>query len=327
MITDPYGRQFKKLRVSLLNTCNFACTYCVPEENYMLEKKHLSFWDINKVNAVNKPLSYNELKRHTEALHEVLTFEEIHLTGGEPLLYPRIISLVRFLRSLGIENIKLTTNGLYLRQYGHKLKEAGITGINVSLDAIDYEVFQRITKRNYLNKVLEGIDNVLFNNIELKLNAVIMRGINDNQIIPMLDYARQKNIVLRYIELMNMGHLYDAAENYFYPAREILDTITREHSITAKGRVPSGTATYWRTGDGYEFGIIANETFPFCNDCDRLRLDSQGKLYGCITARQGIDIKDSNQADDYKVLLERAMAQKQPTKFSGNKVSMLQLGG
>lgn len=327
MITDLYGRQFKKLRVSLLNTCNFACTYCVPEENYMLDKKHVPFWDINAVNTVNEPLSYNELKRHIEALHETLTFEEIHLTGGEPLLYPRIISLVHFLRSLGIENIKLTTNGFYLRQYGYKLRKAGVTGINVSLDAVDHKVFQQITKRNYLNKVIEGIDNVLLNNIELKLNAVIMRGVNDDQIIPLLDFARQRDIVLRYIELMNMGHLYDAAENYFYPAGEILDTISRKHSITAKGRAPSGTATYWQTRDGYEFGIIANETFPFCNDCDRLRLDSQGKLYGCITARQGIDIKNAEHFDDYRVLLERAMAQKQPAKFTGSAVSMLHLGG
>src|SRR5690606_12871677 len=164
--------------------------------------------------------------------------------------------------------------------------------------------------------------------IHVKINSVIMKGVNESQILPLFEYAISKNVVIRFLELMKMGHLYESHNDHFFSEQEILWTIAKKYDFHKKLRKGSSTANYWETTEGYKFGIIANESSPFCFDCNRLRLDSFGNIYGCLSENQGISILDC--LDDDKALeqkLQLALQQKQTVKFTGSELSMKAIGG
>jgi GTP 3',8-cyclase len=315
-ITDTYGRAFKSLRISLLNSCNFACTYCTDGK------------------AQDTPLNHHATKQSTnaflqqiQALHEQLQLEDVRLTGGEPLLHPQLLEIVAGIKALGIKKIKLTTNGFLLSNKIEALKNAGVTDINISLDAIDEDVFFLMTKRKNVSRVLKAIDDAIQCGINVKLNAVIMRGINEQEILPLLTYAFDRNIIIRFLEVMAMGHLHTQIDKYLFTQAAMLRVIESAHSIVALKREKSATANYWQTTTGKEFGIIANESTPFCNDCDRLRLDSNGNIYGCLSSNTPLSMQGINTDETLSHLLEKALAQKQPAKFIGSRLSMLDIGG
>jgi cyclic pyranopterin phosphate synthase len=321
-IKDQHGRTFKTLRISLTNLCNFGCVYCVNSD------------DKGEVNEVNSSpllhLDYNVLAEYVILLHKVLNFESVRLTGGEPMLYQNLIPFIHILSSNGIKSIKMTTNGFSLKQKAEALAAAGVKDINVSLDAVDPDVFRTVAKRNFLKQVLDGIDAAQHNSISVKLNSVIMRGLNENQILPLLDYAMSKNIALRYLELMRMGHFYSKNFNEnFFPMKEIITTISTKYTLHPYNyRNPSATARIFQLENGFEFGIIANESEPFCSDCDRLRLDSSGNIYGCLSEEKSEYI-GSIVHDEVKLsekLLE-ALKHKQPLKFKGSPLKMISIGG
>ncbi|MGE5314357.1 MAG: GTP 3',8-cyclase MoaA [Acidobacteriota bacterium] len=320
-IQDAHGRSFRTLRVSLTNACNFGCVYCV---------NGLDQGGINRIGAASRPaLGSDELAQIVVALHRILDFKTVRLTGGEPTLYEGLIPFIGALTSNGIRTIRMTTNGFLLRQKAKALARAGIGAINVSLDAVDPGVFAAVSRRSLLPQVLEGIDAARDAGIEVKLNAVIMRGLNEDQIIPLLEYASARAMQLRYLELMRMGHFYsDHFDRYFFPMQEILDTIRTRHTLSPLVREPSATATRWKCDDGTVFGIIANESEPFCSDCDRLRLDSFGTIYGCLSEEKSEYVGDI--AGDVPALeekLRQALAHKQPLKFKGSSLAMISIGG
>jgi cyclic pyranopterin phosphate synthase len=320
-IEDEHGRSFRTLRVSLTNACNFGCVYCVNGE------------DKGGINAPGagaaEHLPYAALAEIVVALHTMLDLKTIRLTGGEPTLYADLIPFVETLTANGIGNIKMTTNGFLLKQKAAALRAAGVKECNVSLDAVEPAAFAAIAKRSLLPQVLEGIDAALACGLDVKLNAVIMRGMNEHQILPLLDFAVARKMELRYLELMRMGHFYSKNfDTYFYPMSEIRGTIETVHTLTALHRGPSATAQRWRMEDGSTFGIIANESEPFCSDCDRLRLDSFGNIYGCLSDEKREYIADSVHND--KALAERlqlALTHKQPLKFKGSPLTMISIGG
>jgi GTP 3',8-cyclase len=321
MIQDAHGRSFRTLRVSLTNACNFGCVYCVNGEDK---------GGINRMgSSVQPPLRYDELARVVLALHRVLDFTTVRLTGGEPTLYADLVPFIDELTSHGIGSIKMTTNGFLLKQKAAALARAGIKTINVSLDAVDPAVFAAVAKRSTLPQVLEGIDAARAAGMTVKLNAVIMRGMNEGEIIPLLEYARQGGMQLRYLELMRMGHFYsDHFDRYFFPMHEICKTIESKHTLTPLHRGPSATAQQWRCEDGYVFGIIANESEPFCSDCDRLRLDSYGNIYGCLSEEKSEYVGDIAGDDDALAeKLRQALTHKQPLKFKGSSLTMISIGG
>jgi cyclic pyranopterin phosphate synthase len=204
-----------------------------------------------------------------------------------------------------------------------------LKSINISLDAIDEVVFEEMAKRKGLSRVLEGIESCLENGIQVKLNTVIMKGLNDSQVLPLFEYAKAKGISIRYLELMRMGHLFSRKfDDYFYSQNQILEAISQKYDFVEMDRKPSATANVWQTTDGFEFGIIANESEPFCKDCDRLRLDMKGHLYGCLSENKSVSIFDNKMTDSYlwKVLQE-ALAHKQPVKFRGSSLTMIGIGG
>ncbi len=311
-------RRFKKLRISVTNSCNMACKYCVPENHTSELRKFL-----------NPVLSVSDTIEIVKKLHSDLLLEKVRITGGEPLLQPNIATLIREIKLLGIEDIGLTTNAFYLKKLAPKLKDAGLKSVNISLDAIDRDVFLKMTRKNFLDNTLQGIYAAMECGLDVKLNSVILKEINDNQIIPLLQFGIKHGIPVRFMELMKMGYLHHNYEEYFLSQNEMLDIIKNQYSIHKKIRIVSSTANYWEIDKlDYSFGIIANETEPFCSDCDRLRLDSSGKIYGCISATQGISImKKIKSGMPIKAELDQALKQKQADRFIGNEMSMINIGG
>jgi GTP 3',8-cyclase len=321
-IKDEHGRTFKTLRVSLTSLCNFGCVYCVNSEDK---------GGMNDIYSSALPhLDYKVLAELVIQLHKTLDFESVRLTGGEPMLYQNLIPFIQILKSSGIKNVKMTTNGFNLKQKAEGLALAGVKDINISLDSVDPDIFKAISRRNMHRQVIEGIEAAIKNGISVKLNAVIMRGLNENQVLPLLEYAMQKNIGLRYLELMRMGHFYSKNFNeYFFPMEEILSVISNKYPLaTSVYRNPSATAKIFQLENGYEFGIIANESEPFCSDCDRLRLDSSGNIYGCLSEEKSEFIADIA-GDEIKLTekLIEALKHKQPLKFKGSPLKMISIGG
>ena len=323
-ITDRFGRKFEKLRVSLINECNFACTYCVNEDP---EKKD-HFREPATMGSGQTRLNTDEFIQSIALVHEVLELKSIRLTGGEPLLYPDLENIIRKIKVLGINDIRLTTNAYYLKTKAASLKAAGLQAINISLDAVDEEVFLEMSGNSRMQRVLDGIDAALEAGLSVKLNAVIMKGKNENQILPLLEYAGKKGIVIRYLELMKMGHLYNNMDGSFFSQQEILDLIQTKYPIAEIERKKSATSNYWEAKGAGTFGIIANESVPFCGDCNRLRMDSYGNFYGCISSNVGIPLlKKSGDRNEVIDSLKRLMSYKQSHHFKGNEMTMRYIGG
>lgn len=319
-ITDKYGRTFKTLRVSLTNHCNLGCVYCVHSEG-----KKNSF-----PNSFQKTLDYTELLSIIEKINSLSPLHTIRITGGEPTLYKDLIPFVKQLATLGIPDIKMTSNGYLLEDMLPKLSEAGLKKINISLDAISNERFQQVSGRKHLDKILATIEKALEYAIEIKINAVVLKGINDDQVLPLLQFSKDRNIPIRFLELMRMGPLYqnNTFDDYFISENELLAIISKQYQFAPLPRKPSATANYWATPDGYAFGIIANESHPFCQDCDRLRLDSYGNIYGCLSNATAIPVSDMLDDDtNMRMKLATALSQKQELKFTGSKLSMMHIGG
>lgn len=315
MITDSSGRTFKTLRISLLNSCNFACLYCTEDGN-----------SIKKM-AGDTAISLTQLLEIVKKLHKQLNLESVRLTGGEPLLYPELENLVKGLSEMGISSLKMTTNGFMLHKKAAKLQAAGLQEINVSLDAADEASFLKMTRRDKYGDVIQGIDAALKAGIKVKINSVIMKGMNHDQIIPLLDYALSKQITIRFLEVMSMGHLHQSSDRYLFTQAEILQLIGEKYGFQALPRKISSTANYWQTSGGSVFGIIANHSQPFCADCNRLRLDQKGNIYGCLSSNHPISLLNIKDEDQMKEQLKAALAQKQQLKFTGSDLSMLAIGG
>lgn len=311
MIKDKYGRSFKKLRLSLTQSCNFACTYCVPDSKPSNVKN-------------SKALNSRQLFTLVKKIHNTNPLEVVRLTGGEPLLFKDLPYLIEAISGLGIE-VKLTTNALLLKRRLHELRMAGLSSINVSLDAVEPNLFFKITRSLRYKEVIEGIDEALHWNLGIKLNSVIQKGINESEVLPLLTFAGDRKIPVRFLELMNMGHLYQGHHEKMFSEEAILNVIESKYKIFPLERSQNATARYWLTDNLIKFGLISNHSQPFCSDCDRLRLDSNGNIYGCISSEFGYSVRD---LDDQAVKekLKLALNQKQ-TAFKGSNISMKYIGG
>jgi GTP 3',8-cyclase len=316
-LKDTYGRSFKSLRISLTNSCNLGCIYCVhTNEPAKTEEK--------------KVFQYEELAYMVEKIHEVSPLKTIHITGGEPTLYKDLVPFIEKLKAVGIPTIKMTSNGYRLAALLPGLYEAGLKKINISLDAVNPASFKLVSGRTNLVSVLQAIDQALEYGMEIKLNAVIMKMVNEDQIIPLLKFAMERNISLRFLELMRMGPLYQHQDfdQYFFPEEKILEKVRSLIDFTPVLREESATANYWITESGYKFGIIANESSPFCKDCDRLRLDSFGNIFGCLSNDTAISIAGILENELFlKEKLTEALSYKQAVRFTGSALSMRTIGG
>lgn len=294
-----------------------ACLYCTSDGEDGVE---------NLLKPQEKNLTPKELVNIIAQLHRHLGLTTVRFTGGEPLLYKQLPELIQGVYNIGIKNLSLTTNGILLEKQAPILKASGLTSINISLDAIDPLVFYKMSKRHDLSRTLRGIDTAVNHQLEVKINSVILKNINESQIIPLAQYAFGKNITIRFLEIMSMGHLFGKTDNYFFSQTEILHLINEHYSFSPAERTLSATANYWQTSEGNRFGIVANESQPFCSDCNRLRLDSFGRIYGCLSSNSPISVTQTSDKQ-LKAKLFDALAQKQSFKFKGSSINMLDIGG
>ena len=321
LIIDRFGRQFRNLRLSLTAACNYACTYCVPDGKRLL--------------PAASELAADEMIRLVTLLRDTAGITKIRITGGEPLLSPKFDEVFRAIMDLALEDVSLTTNGQLIPRKMGVLEETGLKRINVSLDTLAADKFRHIARSGDLETVLNGIESLLAANIRVKVNMVPMRGVNDDQILPMLEYCLQRDIELRFIELMNMGHLQDSAtySEQFFGMSEILELIERSHSVARIDAPYDSTAVRFSVDGSGKIGIIANESEPFCQTCSRLRLSSNGQLYGCLSNAKHYDLRELLPLSDplavakLQRVLGAALADKQTKSFSGEVTVMKFIGG
>lgn len=285
-ITDQFGRALKDLRISVIDQCNLRCTYCMPKE---------IFGDDYAFLPESELLSYEEITRLAKSF-AALGVNKIRLTGGEPLMRRNLHELVQELTTIeGIDDIALTTNAFFLSRDAQKLKDAGLERVNISLDAIEDDVFKEINGRGVVTlPVLKGIEAALEAGLKVKVNMVVKKGMNESQILPMAKYFKDKDVILRYIEFMDVGNHNGWDFNNVVSKQEIVDTIHTEMPLKeAAPNYYGEVANRFQYEDGVgEIGVISSVTDSFCGTCTRMRLSADGKLYTCLFASEGFDIRE-----------------------------------
>jgi len=285
-IRDQLGRALRDLRISVMDRCNFRCVYCMPEDKF-----HPGF----KFLPSKERLSFDEMLRLVRIFTK-LGVSKIRITGGEPLLRVNLTDFIGDLSTIDkIKDIALTTNGVLLKKYAYELKASGLDRITVSLDSIDPHEFKLMTGgRGDLDRVLSGIDEAQRAGFkDIKINAVIKKGINENNILKMVEYFRDQPVILRFIEYMDVGNINDWQQQETIPNSEIIELISNKWSLSPiKQNYKGEVASRFIFDDiGTEIGFISSMTNPFCGSCTRARLSSDGKLYNCLFASKGMDIK------------------------------------
>jgi cyclic pyranopterin phosphate synthase len=322
----------KDLRISITDRCNFRCTYCMPEEGMQwLPRDEL--------------LTYEELARIARVCVERFGFEAVRVTGGEPLVRAHITRLIEMLSPLGVD-IALTTNGVRLPELAHDLHAAGLERVNVSLDTLRRETFLALTRRDELERVLAGIDAALHAGLHpVKVNAVVIRGVNDDEVVDLARFGREKGVGVRYIEFMPLDAQGEWSNEQVVPAHEILERI---HAVFPPEQHASADhiepAARYKFADGIgDVGVIPSVTEPFCESCDRVRVTAEGKFRTCLFALEEFDLRavlrdgKGLDAPDLDDRLADAIAAAVGTKWSGHRIgnvdfirperSMSQIGG
>jgi len=280
---DTFGRPLRDLRISVTDRCNFRCVYCMPKEVYGRDHRFLDRREL---------LTFEEIARVAKVFVGA-GVTKIRLTGGEPLVRRDLERLIAQLAALGVD-LTLTTNGSLLAQKAQLLADAGLRRVTVSLDSLDDAQFRALNDVDFaVDRVLEGIDAAHAAGLPVKVNAVVKRGVNEDQIVPMAAFFRERGHTLRFIEYMDVGHTNGWRLDDVVPAREIVAALNDAFGVepvepTYRGEVARRYG--YRDGRG-EFGVIASVTQPFCGDCTRARLSAEGRLFTCLFAVRGHDLR------------------------------------
>ena len=323
---DKHSRKISYLRVSVTDLCNLRCVYCMPPGGSELSDREeiLSLEEILKIIKHGVSLGVNKIR----------------LTGGEPLVRRGITSLIKQISDIeGINDIALTTNGVYLKEYAETLKNSGLSRLNISLDTMQADRFADITRGGNIQEVFDGVEEVLKVGFTgTKMNTVIMRGQNDDEILDFVRYILERDIELRFIELMASGWKNMVDEERYIPSSEIMEKINEVGElIPVNERVGGGPATIYRIkGSLGSIGFISAVSNPFCSTCNRLRLTSDGKLRSCLLSGGEVNVKTllrSSHLDEDELAEELTKAfikvtTMKPIVHSGkNKAVMNQIGG
>ena len=298
MIHDTRDRPLGSLRVSVTDRCNLRCRYCMPEEDYVwLPRTSL--------------LTFEEIARLTRVFTD-LGVSKVRLTGGEPLLRHELPTLVRLLReNQGIRDLALTTNGVLLAKHAGALRTAGLARVTVSLDTLRPQRMHEFAKSAHHADVLAGIAAARATGFErVKLNTVVVRGFNDDEIVDLIEFGRAHAAEVRFIEYMDVGGATHWTAEQVVSQREMLERLTARYGpITPEHDAadPSAPAERFRLADGTTFGVIASVTAPFCASCDRSRLTADGTWFLCLYAERGVDLREPLRAgasdDDLRTLI------------------------
>ena len=331
------GRPLKDLRISVTDRCNFRCTYCMPAEIFGESYKFL---------PKNEILSFEEIARLARIFVE-FGVNKLRITGGEPLLRTDLHILIAMLTGMpGLEDLTLTTNAYLLPQQARQLKDAGLQRITISLDTLDDEVFKEMNGRGIsIDRVLQGIDAAAAAGLApIKINAVVQKGVNDHTVVELARYFKNSGHIVRFIEYMDVGNRNGWKWDQVVPAAEIIQRIDAEMPLEpVDSNYPGEVANRYRYRDGQgEIGVISSVSQPFCANCTRSRLSTDGKLYTCLFASTGVSLRDEMRAgasdDDLKNLIAR-MWTRRTDRYSEErtelaslqnvpaKVEMYQIGG
>ena len=321
MIVDVQGRKFRNLRLSLTAACNYACTYCVP--------------DGKKLQAASSELSADDMVRAVQLLVEGAGIEKLRITGGEPLLSEKFDEVMVGVMDLNLSDVALTTNGQLLPRKAEVIKQSGLRRINISLDTLDSSRFRSIARSGDLATVLHGIDLMLNAGLKVKINMVPMRTVNMDQIVPMLEWCMERDIELRFIELMNMGHLKHNSlyQRDFVGMDDLLGLVGEKYEYARIEADYDSTSARYEILNKGRFGIIANESEPFCSSCTRLRLSSNGYIYGCLSntnrhaMHEVLRLPKHLALNAIQSILRGALGDKQPVAFTGEVTVMNFIGG
>lgn len=334
ILQDRLYRPMKDLRISVTDRCNFRCSYCMPKE---------IFGDDYVFLPRDELLTFEEMERLAK-IFESFGVRKIRLTGGEPLMRRNIDELVKKLLTLdNIKDVGLTTNGVLLKQYGQKLKDAGLTRLNISLDALDENLFGNLNGRGIKSSfILENIQFAQNLGFEVKVNMVVQKNVNDQEIIPMAKYFKEQGITLRFIEFMDVGNDNAWSFEKVITKKQILTMLQQEFDLEPVDKDYFGEVAerYRYVGTESQVGFITSVSESFCSSCTRARLSSDGKFYTCLFATNGFDLRelirngatDNELSDAIKNVWERRTdrysdERTEETAKNRTKINMSYIGG
>ena len=310
-LIDSYGRYMKKLRLSLLDACNFRCVYCMPEKaQFTPSKDYLKTEDLLRI--VKNFVSFG--------------VEEVRLTGGEPTLRKDWLVVAQKLSELPLRKLGLTTNGFNLHKSIEDLSRTQCQYINISIDSLRKEKFNSITRRPFYDDVMKSIFMAKEFGFNLKLNVVVMKSVNDDEVIDFVRFSQKYDIDVRFLETMNIGVARPHFEKWFIPAQSLINNIEAHFDWTKRDREADDTAFCYDLSGGGRIGFIASESQSFCQGCSRLRLDAKGVLRPCLFKEQGLSFKDIS-LEDYPKALSETMRLKPIEREKELAQPMYQVGG
>ncbi|MGL2883993.1 GTP 3',8-cyclase MoaA [Helicobacter pylori] len=287
MLVDSFNRVIDYIRVSVTKQCNFRCQYCMPATP-------LNFFDNEELLPLDNVLEFLKI-----AIDEGV--KKIRITGGEPLLRKGLDEFIAKLHAYNKEvALVLSTNGFLLKKMAKDLKKAGLSRVNVSLDSLKSDRVLKISQKDALKNTLEGIEESLKVGLKLKLNTVVIKSVNDDEILELLEYAKKRRIQIRYIEFMENTHAKSLVKGL--KEREILDLIAQKYQIIEAEKPKQESSKIYTLENGYQFGIIAPHSDDFCQSCNRIRLASDGKICPCLYYQDAIDAKEAIINKDTKMM-------------------------
>ena len=309
-LIDGFGRVHRDLRISVTDRCNFRCTYCMPQEGMQWQRRQ----DL---------LSFEEIERVARIMVERFGTTSIRLTGGEPTVRAKLPILVAKLSAINVD-LAMTTNGVTLPLLAGELRDAGLTRINISLDSLRSDRFEQLTRRNELPRVLEGIDAALDAGFSpVKINVVVMKGVNDDEIVDFARFGRDRGVVVRFIEFMPLDADEIWSTDQVMTQSDILDCLSGEFDLVPLKRT-SAPATRWCHADGLgEIGIVASVSQSFCDSCDRVRITADGQFRNCLFAATETDarvlLRNGASDNDIAEALQRSVS----SKWAGHSINQV----
>jgi GTP 3',8-cyclase len=311
IIQEPKIRVMRKLRVTLLDNCNFRCFYCMPENPKFLSHKELL-----------KPV---EIESICSGLVD-LGIDHLRITGGEPTLRREFKDILTRLSQLKIKKLSLTTNGYLLEKYLDFLWDVGCRSINISLDSLNGDKFNKITRSKGFDKAYSAILKAKEKGFFVKLNTLVFKGINDNEINDFIKFSSQTGIEVRFLELMKIGQACLSQNKHFISADEMITKIKETEFLISEEVEKDSTSFNFKTDSGARIGFIASESRPFCESCSRLRLTPKGVLRSCLMSEKGVNLRGVD-IEKYPLILKQVVAMKPTYRLENIKQDMYQIGG
>jgi GTP 3',8-cyclase len=309
-LIDSFGRRVTDLRISVTDRCNFRCTYCMPEEGMTWLPR-------------DQVLTFEEIERIARIGVERFGFNGIRITGGEPTVRANLPVLIERLATLGAD-LAMTTNGSTMRLLAGDLKSAGLNRLNISCDSLERDTFFRLTRRDDLPKVLDGIDAAIEAGFApIKINVVLMRGINDHEIVDFARYGRDKGVGVRFIEFMPLDADDAWSRDQVVPSSEVIERIGEVFELVKAEHGPEPAAR-WTYADGAgDVGVIASVTEPFCGNCDRVRITAEGQFRTCLFSTDEFDLRHIMRSGGTDDDLAAEMARAVGLKWAGHSISQV----